>query len=134
MKEKARATWEEMKHDPPGKRFQKHYHRRHEEGEKKGRGRHYLLVIGLVLVGVVLVFIPGPAVVLFALAAALLAEDSLRIAKALDWLEVRIRRLIARARGTWKRSGALARIAMALLALAIAGAVAYGMWWVMFGR
>jgi len=134
MKEKARATWEEMKHDPPGQRFQRHYHRRQEQGDRKGRGLRYLLVIGLVLVGIVLMFIPGPAVVVFALAAALLAEDSLRIARALDWLEVRIRRLVGWVARTWKRAGAAGRAGLVLLALAIAGTGAYGMWWMTFGR
>ena len=136
MKKQARVkeTWEEMKHDPPGQRFQRHFHRRQEQGDRKGRGLHFLLVIGLVLGGIVLIFIPGPAVVLFALAAALLAEDSLRIARVLDWLEVRIRRLIKWGERVWKRAGLAGRAAIVLLALTVAGAGAYGMWWVTFGR
>ena len=93
LKQQARARWEEMKDDPPGQRFQRLYHRRQERKERGGRLLHYLLVIGLVLVGIVLVFIPGPAVVLFGLAAALLAEDSVLVAKALDRLELRLRAL-----------------------------------------
>jgi hypothetical protein len=134
VKAKARETWEEMKHDPPGKRFQRHFHRRQEKGRREGRGRHYLLVIGLVLVGVVLMFIPGPAVVLFGLAAALLAEDSLRIAKALDWVELRIRELVGWCARTWERAGTAGRVAIMLVAAGAVSAGAYGVYWFWFER
>jgi hypothetical protein len=134
LKERVRSTWEEMKDDPPGQRFQEHYRRRQEESERGGRALHYLLVIGLVVVGVVLMFIPGPAVVLFAFAGALLAEDSLRIAKALDGLELRIRALVKWGQRVWKRAGRAARAAIVLLALSVAGAGAYGLYWLWFER
>ena len=134
MRQKARATWEEMKDDPPGQRFKRHYHRRKEQGDRHGRVLHFVMVIALLLGGVVLLFIPGPAVVLFALAAALLAEDSLRIARMLDWTEVRIRRLAKWGERVWKRGGMAARAGIVLLALMVAGAGAYGAWWVTFGR
>ena len=134
LKQKARSTWEEMKDDPPGQRFQHLYHRRQEESERRGRALHYLLVIGLVAVGVVLIFIPGPAVVLFAFAGALLAEDSLRIAKGLDWTEVKIRALVEWAERIWKRAGTAARAGIVLVAVGLAGAGAYGLYWLWFGR
>ena len=68
--------------------------RRTEVAERRRHLLHYLMVVALILIGFVLMFIPGPAVVMFGLAAALLAEDSLRIAKALDWLELKIRALV----------------------------------------
>jgi hypothetical protein len=40
-------------------------------------------------VGVVLVFIPGPAILFFLIAGALLAVQSLGVARALDWSELR---------------------------------------------
>jgi hypothetical protein len=134
MKVQARKTWDEMKDDPPGQRFQRHHRRRREQGDREGRVLHFLLVIGLVLVGVVLLFIPGPAVVLFALAGALLSEDSLHVAKALDWLEVWIRRLVTWGSRVWKRAGTAARAGIVLLGLVVAGAGAYGAWWIAFGR
>ena len=53
----------------------------------------------LTLVGFVLIFVPGPAFVFLGLAAALLAEESLAVARALDWTEVKIRRAVRRIRG-----------------------------------
>ncbi|MGH7335962.1 MAG: PGPGW domain-containing protein, partial [Myxococcota bacterium] len=44
--------------------------------------------------GVVLVFIPGPAVLFFALGGALLATQSLWVARALDAIEVRGRKTL----------------------------------------
>jgi hypothetical protein len=88
----------------------------------------------LIAVGVVLMFIPGPAVVMYALAGALLAEDSLPVARALDWTEVRIRHLVKWCQRVWKRAGTAARAAIVLLALVVAGAGAYGAWWLTFGR
>jgi hypothetical protein len=123
-----------MKDDPPGERFQRLYRRRQQESERGGRVLHYLLVVGLVAAGIVLMFIPGPAVVLFGLAGALLAEDSLGIAKALDWTELRGRALVRWARRTWTRAGAAARAAIVLVALGAAGAGAYGLYWFWFGR
>jgi hypothetical protein len=134
MKEKARQTWEEMKDDPPGQRFQHHHRRRQAEKTREGKLKRWALVAGLTLVGIVLMFIPGPAVVLFGLAAALLAEDSLRIAKALDWLELRIRAVVKWSERVWKRAGTAARVAIVLLALTAAGAGAYGVYWFWFDR
>jgi hypothetical protein len=51
------------------------------------------------LSGFILLFVPGPGLLLIAVGAALLARESLAVARALDWLEVRGRRLARRVRG-----------------------------------
>ena len=97
MRPQARRSWEALRRDPPGERFQRHYRRRHEQE----RGRLIRLrVVGLasvlIGVGVVLLFVPGPGTVLIGLGAALVAEESLAVARALDWTELKLRRLIGR--------------------------------------
>ena len=85
---------------PPGKRFQQRY--RHRQ-----RRPHRLLMqivsvgVGLALLfaGVVMLFIPGPGVLAMLAGAALLAERSFLVARALDWLEVKLRRVARWARG-----------------------------------
>jgi len=46
-------------------------------------------------IGVVLVFIPGPAILFFLIAGGLFAMQSLWVARALDWSELRIRAAIS---------------------------------------
>jgi hypothetical protein len=134
LKERARETWEEMKDDPPGERFQRHYQRRQQEETRQGRFKRWAICAALIAVGVVLMFIPGPAVVMYALAGALLAEDSLRVARALDWTELRIRALVRWCERTWRRAGNVVRAAIVLLAAGAAGAGAYGVYWFWFAR
>ena len=55
-------------------------------------------------VGVVLVFIPGPAFVFFILSAALLATQSQWVARRLDDLELKIRNAATQARAWWRRT------------------------------
>jgi hypothetical protein len=86
--------WHAFKLLPPGERFQKHYrqHRQSEAGKSPVR-RILYAVVGVVAfaVGVVLMFIPGPAILFFLIAGGLFATQSLWVARALDWTEVRIR-------------------------------------------
>lgn len=103
MTGKARRSWNALRSDPPGQRFRRHYERRQQEADRSGDSRRYLVASGLILVGIVLIFIPGPAVVFFALAGALLAEVSLPAARTLDWAESRVRSGLAWIRRVCKR-------------------------------
>lgn len=65
-----------------------------------------LLIVGALAslaIGVVLVFIRGPAFVFFGLAGAMLATQSRHVARLLDRGEVATRSLLRRARSTWAR-------------------------------
>ena len=73
-------------------------------------------------VGVVLMFIPGPAVLFFALAGALLASHSMPVARALDWLELKLRAALAKGRAWWSRASPAKKSAVVLaLLLVVAG-------------
>lgn len=74
------------------------------------------LASGFTVIGVVLIFFPGPAVLFFFLAAALLAEESRTIAGGLDWLELRIRTLWRRALSWWRGRSAAKSLALAIAA------------------
>lgn len=96
---------------PPGRagrRFQDRYaatRRSRKDTSWKQRGRRILrLVIALVMIiiAVILMFIPGPAVVFYFIAGALLAAESLTIARLMDWVEVRLRALWRWGKGHWK--------------------------------
>ena len=88
----------------------------------------------MVAAGIFFLPAPDPGIVIIALGAALLAQESLLAVRALDWSEVRIRRLIAWGRRVWQQSGTLARTAIVLVGLAVGSADAYGAWWITFGR
>jgi hypothetical protein len=97
-----RQQWQKLKDLPPGKRFQTF----HDEQQKKGvwvKVGYAALSLVLFALGVVFAFIPGPAVVFFALCAAALAAQSAWIARLLDRGEVKGRRLARQARAAWRR-------------------------------
>jgi hypothetical protein len=88
-------NWRELADGKPGKRFQD----RHEKKKGDGKGGRTLKLIAaglLIAVGVVLLVIPGPGSVFIVLGGALLAEESAPVARALDWTELRIRKLFRR--------------------------------------
>ena len=88
---------------PPGQRFQNRYWR-HRTGrnQRSMLARIASLLLGglLVIIGVALLVLPGPGLLCLAGAGALFASESLRVARSLDWLEVRAR---AAWRRTWNR-------------------------------
>jgi hypothetical protein len=47
--------------------------------------------------------VPGPGILVLFVGAGLLAEQSLITARALDWTEIRLRRLVAWAQKAWRR-------------------------------
>ena len=105
MLAKLRKRWRHFKALPVGKRFQK-LHR--EQRDAPAWVKPVLIAAAIVslAVGVVLLFIPGPAFVFLGLAGALLAVSSARVARTLDRAEVGARGLMVRLRRRW---GALRR-------------------------
>ena len=98
------TEWRRLKHAPPGERFQAF----NERQQRHARGPIKALYLGGALValavGVVLIFIPGPAFVFFILAGALLAAQSRWVARHLDDLEVAGRKTATRAHAWWRRT------------------------------
>ena len=86
--------WHAFKRLEPGKRFQTHYrqHRQSEAGKSPVRRvLHAVAGVVALAVGVILTFIPGPAILFFLIAGGLFATQSLSVARALDWTELRLR-------------------------------------------
>ena len=92
-------------HDEPGQRFCACYER-HAQW-RSGLTRVLSLLIALIsfVVGIVLAFIPGPAILFFAITAGLMATQSLWVAKQLDAAEAGIRKYV----GTWRERRAQRR-------------------------
>ena len=111
MLETIKCSWQRFKADPPGKRFQLQFKRRHEVARTP---LQKALVLGggvlLTAVGILLFFLPGPGVLFVLLGAALIAQQSLTVARALDWTEIRLRKLLARSFGVWRHFSAALKI------------------------
>jgi hypothetical protein len=92
--ERLRKAWRDLKSGPPGRRFQSRY----ERARKRGRGtlRKWLVMVAgtlLLLAGVVFLPLPGPGILIIAAGGLLMAECSQSVARAMDWVELRIRSL-----------------------------------------
>ncbi len=97
-----RNQWQELKKLPPGERFQT-FHRERQKKSAWVKVAYAVASVVLFAAGVVFAFIPGPAVVFFALCAALLAAQSAWVARLLDRGEVKGRQLANSVRDAWRR-------------------------------
>jgi hypothetical protein len=117
----------------PGERFRNRYHQ-HRKSKQRGLGGmvvRFILAAVCLVIGFVLVFIPGPAVVFFLIAGALLATDWLPIARFLDWGEVHARRLGKHAKKIWARMAMPARVALVTVAVLGGAAMSLGVYQLM---
>lgn len=122
--------WHLLPDGRPGERFRNRYHQ-HQRSKRRGLGGmilRFLLAGVAAAIGFILVFIPGPAVVFFLIAGALLAADWLPVARLLDWGEVHARRIWARARKVWAGLSTPARVAVVAVALLAGAAAMIGSW------
>jgi anti-sigma-K factor RskA len=90
--------------------------------------------IGVCIVGIALLTIPGPGIPVLALGAAALARESLTVARILDNLELWARRRFAGAQGRWSRSPGWAKALAVTALVAVAGVAAVGVYEVTLGR
>ena len=100
-----RQQWQHFKTGRPGRRF-KDRHAAHRRKKNPPFGFSRILVwLGALLslaIGMILVFIPGPAVLFFLLTGALLATESQVIATFMDWAEVKTRAVVKGLQRWWK--------------------------------
>ena len=97
------AEWQRLKRSPPGERFEAFNERQQQHARGPIKALYFGGAIVSLAVGVVLVFIPGPAFVFFILAGALLATQSRWVARRLDRIEVWGRETMTRAHAWWRR-------------------------------
>lgn len=90
----------------PGERFQRYYERARRDrksGAAKERVVRVVLATICFAIGLVLVFIPGPAILFFFIGGVLLASESRLAARGLDWSEIKVRAAWQWALGRWQR-------------------------------
>jgi hypothetical protein len=126
-----RQKWREFRSRPPGRRFQEGFARRQRTRKSAPAYKRWLrvgLAICLLLIGVVLTFIPGPAILFFVLGAGILSEQWLGLARALDWLEMKGRKAYQGVKRWWKRASGPVRggiVGACCASLAAVGYLAY---------
>jgi hypothetical protein len=96
-----KTRWKRFRKLSPGERFQS-IHRQQKNRSPVVKAAFLGIAVLSFAAGVVLTFIPGPAVLFFALAGALLATQSLWVARRLDQGEVWVRSAFASVR-RWRR-------------------------------
>ena len=96
-----KMRWKKIRKLPPGERFQT-IHREQRNRSAVVKAAFFGVALLSFAGGVVLMFIPGPAILFFALTGALLATQSLWLARRLDEGEVWGRRAVASVR-RWRR-------------------------------
>jgi uncharacterized protein (TIGR02611 family) len=133
--EKLKQRWHEFEEDTPGQRFQQRYRRRQQA--RRSVWRRALFISGgmlIMAVGLFMFVAPGPGIVTVFIGAGLVAQESLLAARALDWTEVKARKLTAWSFRTWRRAPLAAKILLVLCALAAAAASAYVAYLLLFAR
>jgi hypothetical protein len=126
LRDEFREHWRDLKRGRPGSRFEDRYERARRR--ERAAGKRIILLaagIGCFAIGVVLSVIPGPAILFFMLAGGLLASESRFVARAMDWSELKLRKLVAWAKQHWKRMSPATRVAVVALALCCLAAAAF---------
>jgi len=99
---KLAAEWHAFRADSPGERFRHHYERS-QSSSHSARIARAIVGIVLVAVGIVLLFIPGPGLLVAFFGLALLSSQSHVLASALDRAEPRVRHFASRVRARFRR-------------------------------
>lgn len=124
-----RTYWRDLKRGQPGHRFQDRYERAKRERRKGGNHwrRIVMFTAGIVClaIGVVLSVIPGPAIPFFFLAGGLFGTESRLIARFMDWIEVRARKLAAWAKRHWHPLPRTAKIVLMIVGACCSAGMAY---------
>jgi hypothetical protein len=121
--------WRELRSSRPGRRFQKRYQRNQRAKSEQSVFRRLAQpVAGFVVlaVGVFFCLVPGPGLPIVVVGAALLAGEWLVIAGAMDWSEIRLRKIFAWARRRWIHAPLTAKCAAVVLAAATVVGAGYG--------
>lgn len=126
MLSKLKRNWRLFKGAEPGTRFE----RLREARNESKAVRAFAIVLGILLLagGVVLLFIPGPGLLLIAFGAALIARESRRLAQALDRTEILLRGLARRGRALWKSSTTPVRAAVVSAGVLLVSLAAFAAW------
>ncbi len=121
MNLKLKRQWEVLKRGKPGRRFAERYQaaqRKENRATLATRIVRFAIATVAIALGLVFAVIPGPAILFFAIAGALLASESRGVARFLDWCEVKIRAVVKWAQRIWKRLPIAGKVAVLIVGAA----------------
>lgn len=126
-------TWNKIQQDPPGKRFRRQYKRRQKARESIAN-RILFIGLGLIfmVIGVVLLFAPGPGIFFVFVGWGLIAQESYWLAKLLDEFEVYLREWVDWGETIWQHSSRTFKVAIITGFLVIAAAALYAAYYFFF--
>ena len=130
------SEWKTLKRGRPGHRFEDRYVALRRTKNRRtliGRIARLVLAVAALAVGIVLMFIPGPAILFFLLAGGLLAAESRGVARGLDWSEVRIRRIAKWVLIRWRKLPLAGKIVVGAVVLAVGAAGSFVVYRLTFG-
>ena len=126
-----KQRWHALTGGTPGRRFEDRFVAARKARRSGAWGHRLIRLLGLVValaafvVGVVLAFIPGPAILFFLLTGSLLAAESRGLARLLDWGEVKLRLLGKWMRGRWVKLPGWGRVSVATFLVCLSVASTY---------
>ncbi len=125
--DRVKKEWRAFEHDEPGERFQ-HQHDRMQECSRALRVAQGIAGVLLVLAGIVMLFVPGPGLLVMLFGFALLAGLSRTLAKLLDRAEPALRRQGALMRRGWGHLTRAAKAGIATISAFGMGAIGVGLY------
>ncbi len=132
-----KGSWQQFRQGKPGHRFQDRYRRNQQSSGGKFSFRKIVNIVGgsaIALAGVFFLAAPGPGWLILFVGLGMISGELLSVARSLDWAEVRLRWLTREARKVWRASPPVARVLIILVILICAAALAYGTYYLLFGR
>ncbi len=128
ISKKLKAKLRALADDTPGERFQNHYYKVHASGGNVILRKFVFLAGGLVVLAAGIFFLPapGPGMVIVAIGAAMIAQESLVVAKWLDAIEVKGRKLLPVIKKKWKQIPGPAKVSAIIALLLCAAGLVYG--------
>lgn len=124
-----KEDWRHLKHGEPGQRFKDRYYL----SQRRNRGRITFWRVfnigagsGIALGGLLMVIAPGPGWLAIFLGLGMLSGELLPVARILDRIEVRLRKLICWLREAWNNTPVVGKALILLAILTVVAASVYG--------
>ncbi len=114
--------WKLFRRDPPGTRFYNHYRRMRHAGSRVAKAGRIGLGVLLLAGAIVLLFIPGPGLLVALFGLGLLGGESRKLAGWLDRAEPPLRCKACTCKSWWDARSLIAKIGLVAVALGIGSA------------